>query len=119
MGNQTTTLLEADNDEAFLRHVTFPEEDRHLYTTTPWQRLPLVPLTQRRPDRAMAEAPENNPTEVINLLGWHRGLHMVTGSMALRFNRATPADLEKWAGMLRAVAEEMEAAIDRQESRKN
>jgi hypothetical protein len=25
------------SDEAFLRHVTFPEEDRHLYTTTPWQ----------------------------------------------------------------------------------
>lgn len=37
MGNQTTTLLEADSDdEAFLRHVIFPEEDRHLYTTTPW-----------------------------------------------------------------------------------
>jgi hypothetical protein len=36
MGNQTTTLLE-DETEAFLRHVTFPEEDRHLYTTTPWQ----------------------------------------------------------------------------------
>jgi hypothetical protein len=41
---------------------------------------------------------------VINLLGWHRGLHMVTGSI---FNRATPADLEKWAGMLREIAAEM------------
>jgi hypothetical protein len=37
MGNQTTTLLEADNDETFLRHVTFPEEDRHLFTLTPWR----------------------------------------------------------------------------------
>jgi hypothetical protein len=29
---------------------------------------------------------------------------MVTGSI---FNRATPADLEKWAGMLREIAAEM------------
>jgi hypothetical protein len=36
----------------------------------------------------MASAPEDKPTEVINLLGWHRGLHMITGAMALRFNRA-------------------------------
>jgi hypothetical protein len=28
--------------------------------------------------------------------------------MALRFNRATPADLERWARMLRTVVEEME-----------
>jgi hypothetical protein len=55
MGNQTTTLLEADKDEAFLRQVTFPEEDRHLYTTTPWRggyrwfRSPnVVPIEQWR-----------------------------------------------------------------------
>jgi hypothetical protein len=24
-------------DEAFLRKVIFPEEDRHLFTTTPWR----------------------------------------------------------------------------------
>jgi hypothetical protein len=55
MGNQTTTLLVADSDEAFLRHVTFPEEDRHFYTTTPWQggfrwfRSPnVVPIEQWR-----------------------------------------------------------------------
>jgi hypothetical protein len=41
---------------------------------------------------------------VIDLNAWHRGLHMVTGSI---FNRATPADLEKWAGMLREIAAEM------------
>jgi hypothetical protein len=37
MGNQTTTLPETDSDEAFLRKVIFCEEDRRLYTTTPWQ----------------------------------------------------------------------------------
>jgi hypothetical protein len=41
---------------------------------------------------------------VIDLNAWHRGLHMVTGSI---FNRATPTDLEKWAGMLREIAAEM------------
>lgn len=45
---------------------------------------------------------------MIDLNLWHRALHQVTGAMALRFNRATPADLEQWAKMLRAVAEEME-----------
>jgi hypothetical protein len=57
----------------------------------------------------MAAAPKDDPTEVINLLGWHRGLHMITGGMALRFNRATPADLEQWAKALKAIAGEMEA----------
>jgi hypothetical protein len=37
MGINQTGALEEDSDETFLRHVTFPEEDRHLYTTTPWQ----------------------------------------------------------------------------------
>jgi hypothetical protein len=59
---------------------------------------------------------------VINLLGWHRGLHMVTGAMALRLNRAKPEDLTKWAGMLKAIAAEMEAlappAIERQNHEK-
>jgi hypothetical protein len=51
---------------------------------------------------------------MIDLNNLHRAIHQVTGSMALRFNRATPADLMKWAEMLRAVAVEMEAtaAID-------
>lgn len=38
----------------------------------------------------MASAPEDKPTEVINLLAWHRGLHMITGGMALKFNTAEP-----------------------------
>jgi hypothetical protein len=46
----------------------------------------------------------------IDLNLWHHAIHRVTGDMALRFNRATPADLERWANMLRKVAEEMEAA---------
>ena len=45
----------------------------------------------------------------IDLNAWHHAIHQVTGNMALRFNRATPADLERWAEMLRKVAEEMEA----------
>jgi hypothetical protein len=40
---------------------------------------------------------------------WHHAIHQVTGDMALRFNRATAADLESWAAML-LVAREMEAA---------
>jgi hypothetical protein len=51
---------------------------------------------------------QDNPAEVINLLGWHRGLHMITGSMALKFNRATPADLAEWARALKVIAAEME-----------
>jgi hypothetical protein len=44
---------------------------------------------------------------VIDLNAWHHAIHQVTGDMALRFNRATPADLERWARMLRTVSEEM------------
>ena len=44
---------------------------------------------------------------MIDLNQWHRGLHQVTGDMALRSNSATAADLERWAKMLREVAEEM------------
>jgi hypothetical protein len=40
---------------------------------------------------------------------WHHAVHQVTGSMASHFNKATAADLERWAKMLREVAEEMEA----------
>jgi hypothetical protein len=47
---------------------------------------------------------------------------MVTGAMALRLNRAKPEDLTKWAGMLKAIAAEMEAlappAIERQNHEK-
>jgi hypothetical protein len=86
-------------------------------------RLPLVSIAEHHPARAMAEASQQaKPTEVINLLAWHRGLHLITGGMALRFNRATPADLAKWAGMLKVIAAETEAvappAIERQNHEK-
>jgi endogenous inhibitor of DNA gyrase (YacG/DUF329 family) len=48
--------------------------------------------------------------KVVDLNAWHHAIHQVTGDMALRFNRATPADLKRWASMLRKVAEEMEAS---------
>jgi hypothetical protein len=32
---------------------------------------------------------------VIDLNAWHHAIHQVTGDMALRFNRATPADLRR------------------------
>jgi hypothetical protein len=28
--------LKEEDDEAFLRRLIFPEEDRHVFTTTPW-----------------------------------------------------------------------------------
>jgi hypothetical protein len=49
---------------------------------------------------------------VIDLNVWHHAIHHVTGAMALRFNRATPADLAQWAKMLWVVAEEMEAVAE-------
>jgi endogenous inhibitor of DNA gyrase (YacG/DUF329 family) len=47
---------------------------------------------------------------MIDLNRWHHVIHQVTGAMALRFNRAAAIDLERWAKMLRAVADEMEVA---------
>ena len=44
---------------------------------------------------------------------WHHAIHQVTGDMALLFNRATAADLERWAKTLRRVAEEMGAEARR------
>jgi hypothetical protein len=46
--------------------------------------------------------------KVIDLNAWHHAIHQVTGDMALRFNRATPADLRRWASMLQKVVEEMQ-----------
>jgi hypothetical protein len=47
---------------------------------------------------------------MIDLNRWHHAIHQVTGGMALLFNRAAAGDLEGWARMLRAVADEMETA---------
>ena len=44
-----------------------------------------------------------------DLNAWHHAIHQVTGDMALRFNKATAADLERWAEILQEVAEEMVA----------
>ena len=50
-------------DEAFLRQVVFPEEDRHLFTTTPWHggfrwfRSPIV-IPIEHWQRVEVEAPE-------------------------------------------------------------
>jgi hypothetical protein len=46
---------------------------------------------------------------MADLNKWHHAVHQVTGDMALRFNKATAADLERWAKALREVADEMEA----------
>jgi hypothetical protein len=45
----------------------------------------------------------------IDLNRWHHAVHQVTGSMALRFNKATADDLARWAKALRELADEMEA----------
>jgi hypothetical protein len=50
---------------------------------------------------------------MVDLNQWHHAIHQVTGEMALRFNKATAADLARWAGMLRAVATGMEAVSHR------
>jgi endogenous inhibitor of DNA gyrase (YacG/DUF329 family) len=49
--------------------------------------------------------------EPIDLNRWHHAIHAVTGDMAIRFNGATIDDLRRWAEMLRAVADEMDAPI--------
>jgi len=46
----------------------------------------------------------------IDLNRWHHVIDQVTGDMALRFNKATAGDLERWAKMLRNIADEMELA---------
>jgi hypothetical protein len=55
---------------------------------------------------------------MINLLGWHRGLHMITGGMALRLNRAKPADLAEWAKALKVIEAVAPPAIERQNHEK-
>jgi hypothetical protein len=49
-----------------------------------------------------------SPSASVDLNAWHRATHQVTGDMAIRFNRATIDDLKRWAGMLRAIADEMD-----------
>jgi hypothetical protein len=52
---------------------------------------------------------------MIDLNAWHHAIHQITGDMAVRFNRATIKDLQRWICKLRAVAEQMETQIQAQE----
>jgi hypothetical protein len=52
---------------------------------------------------------------IIDLNAWHHAIHQVAGDMAVRFNRATIKDLQRWMHELRAVAELIEGQIQAQE----
>jgi hypothetical protein len=56
---------------------------------------------------------------VIDLNAWHHAIHRVTGAMALRFNRATPADLQTWGRQLRAVADAMQVQCNQRDTDRN
>jgi hypothetical protein len=45
---------------------------------------------------------------VISLVDWHIVLNRVSGSMALRFHKATAEDLHAWAAELQRLAKAME-----------
>jgi hypothetical protein len=47
---------------------------------------------------------------MTSLVDWHLRLHRVTGSMALRWARASSNELREWASELWAVAGAMEQA---------
>jgi hypothetical protein len=46
----------------------------------------------------------------MSMVKWHEAIHEVTGSMALRWCRASAGELVDWAQQLRAVATAMETA---------
>jgi len=49
----------------------------------------------------------------IDLNKMHYAIHQVSGDMALRFYKATAADLIRWAKMLRELAQDMEEAANK------
>ena len=49
----------------------------------------------------------------VDLNQMHHSIHQISGNMALKWCRATPADLQQWAKALRTLADEMEAAAVR------
>jgi len=51
---------------------------------------------------------------IVDLNKLHHDVHLVSGNMALKFNKATVGDLARWARMLRAIADEMEAKAQAQ-----
>jgi hypothetical protein len=44
----------------------------------------------------------------VDMNVWHRQLHEITGSMALKFNQAASKDLRAWATILRRTANAMD-----------
>ena len=59
-----------DGNEDFLRSVTFPEEDRHLFTTTPWRggfrwfrSANILPLERWRSQRRSGVPPTTNTSQ--------------------------------------------------------
>jgi hypothetical protein len=44
---------------------------------------------------------------MIDLNQLHHAAHQITGDMAVKFNTAAPADLERWAAALRTLADAM------------
>ena len=50
---------------------------------------------------------------VIDLNKMHYAIHQVSGDMALRFYKATAADLIRWAKTLRGLAQDMEEAANK------
>jgi hypothetical protein len=54
---------------------------------------------------------------VIDLNRLHHALHQVTGDMAIKFNKATPADLELWIRALEVIAKAMKAVLKEEEAR--
>lgn len=67
MKTNLTVYQDRDEDKTFLRTLIFPEEDRHLFTTTPWQggyrwfrSSNIVPLEQwRQKTGRVGEAPRD------------------------------------------------------------
>jgi hypothetical protein len=54
----------------------------------------------------------------IDINIFHHAIHQVSGDMALKFTKATAADLKRWAGALRELAEQMEARTTEKENRR-
>ena len=51
-------------------------------------------------------------TPMIDLNKMHHSIHQISGGMALRFNKATAADLVQWAKALRVLADEMKTKAE-------
>jgi hypothetical protein len=54
---------------------------------------------------------------VIDLNGWHRQLHRITGTMALHWCRVRPDEIAQWGRELQTIASEMQAAAAKANAR--